>query len=366
MIFRVLFSIGVLAVGLASVALAQKDAPISPSPASAARPGPAPTTESLINAMGADDVEQALQVLKTNFVNEATLDATELNRATLQGLLTRLGRGVLLLPPSQAESKESSAPFYAEILDGHIGYVRTGSLTAENLPSLDSNLQTFTEKKVNAVVLDLRTGGTTNDFAVAAEFAKRFCAKGKSLFTLRKAAARQERSFISDREPAFTGLLIALTDDDTTGAMEALAGVLRQQNKTLIVGAPTAGRAVEYADLPLNRGGKLRVAVSEVMLPERQPLFPGGLKPDLPVEMPAEEKRQIFQRSLEKGMALFVFENERPHLNEAALLAGKNPELEVMEAAQTRGRAQEKKALRDLVLQRAIDVITSLAVYQRR
>lgn len=316
--------------------------------------------------MSGEDVEQALQLLKTNYVNEATLDATELNRATLQGLLTRLGRGVMLLPAEQTGSKESSTPFYAEILDSHIGYVRAGPITAETLQALDASLQTFAGKKVDAVVLDLRASAAMNDFATAAEFTKRFCAKGKLLFTLRKAVARQERAFASDREPVFTGLLIALTDGDTSGAAEAVAGVLRQQNKTLIVGAPTAGRAVEYSDLPLNRGGKLRVAVGEVVLPERQPLFPGGLKPDLPVEMPVDEKRQIFQQSLEKGMAWFVFENERPHLNEAALLAGKNPELEVMEAAQVRGRAEEKRTLRDVVLQRAVDVITSLAIYQRR
>jgi hypothetical protein len=65
-------------------------------------------------------------------------------------------------------------------------------------------------------------------------------------------------------------------------------------------------------------------------------------------------------------MAPFVFENERPHMNEAALLAGRNPELEAMEAAQRRGRNQEKPLPRDPVLQRALDVVTSLAIYQKR
>lgn len=40
----------------------------------------------------------------------------------------------------------------------------------------------------------------------------------------------------------------------------------------------------------------------------------------------------------EKGMAPFVYETERPHLNEAALLAGTNPELDAAEA-QHRNRA---------------------------
>ena len=83
--------------------------------------------------------------------------------------------------------------------------------------------------------------------------------------------------------------------------------------------------------------------------------------------MSLAEKRQIFQLSGEKGMSPFVYEAGRPHMNEAALLAGTNPEVEAAEAAQQRrGRAPEKQAPHDPVLQRALDVITSLEVYQKR
>jgi hypothetical protein len=64
-------------------------------------------------------------------------------------------------------------------------------------------------------------------------------------------------------------------------------------------------------------------------------------------------------------MGPFVFEAERPHLNEAALLAGKNPEIEAMEVSQQH-RARPPESARDIVLQRALDLITSLAVYQQR
>ena len=54
---------------------------------------------------------------------------------------------------------------------------------------------------------------------------------------------------------------------------------------------------------------------------------------------------------------------ERPHLNEAALMAGTNPELESVE--QRRGRGQERLP-RDAVVQRALDLVTSLEIYQKR
>jgi hypothetical protein len=79
------------------------------------------------------------------------------------------------------------------------------------------------------------------------------------------------------------------------------------------------------------------------------------------------DKRQIFQLSGEKGMGLFVYDAGRPHMNEAALLAGTNPEVEAAEAAQQRrSRSPEKPPTHDPVLQRALDVVTSLEVYQKR
>lgn len=332
--------------------------PAAPSPAAA-------NGASVVDAMSSADLQQAIQLLKSNYVNPEALNETELNRATLSGVLLRAGRGVMLLPEKTMDAADANTPFFGEILEGHIAYLRIGALTSTNLQALDTNMQGFGGKKIDAVVLDLRASALTNDFALAAEFAKRFCAKGKPLFSLRKTAGRPERAFVSDRDPAYQGLMIVLADGDTAGPAEAIAGALRLHNKALIIGAQTAGCAVEYSDLPLNGGKMLRVAVAEAVLPEGRALFPGGLKPDLPVEMPAADKRLVFAQSIEKGMGPFVFESERPHLNEAALLAGKNPEIEASDAAR-RNRNTDRSQPRDPVLQRAVDVVTSLSIYQQR
>ncbi|MEY2519203.1 MAG: carboxyl-terminal processing protease [Verrucomicrobiota bacterium] len=334
----------------------------SPSPL----PSATPTTKALIDSMDSAELKEAIQLLKNNYIKPEALNETELSRATFEGILTRLGRGVILLSDATAEPAEPAAPFFGEILESHIGYLRLGALTRPNLAALDANLQTFAAKKVDAVVIDLRASPATNDFSLAAEFAKRFCPKDKPLFTLRKTTARQERTFTSDHEPAYQGLTIVLADGDTAGASEAIAGVARLYDKALIIGQQTAGRAVEYSDLKLPSGKVLRVAVGEAILPEGRPLFPGGLKPDVPVEMPVVDKREIFQVSREKGMTPFVVESSRPHLNEAALISGKNPELEALEAAQRRTRTTEKVAVHDPVLQRALDLVTSIGIFQKK
>ena len=59
----------------------------------------------------------------------------ELSRAAFEGILTRLGRGVILLSNANAEPAEPAAPFYGEVLEGHVGYLRLGSLNRTNLGS---------------------------------------------------------------------------------------------------------------------------------------------------------------------------------------------------------------------------------------
>jgi hypothetical protein len=362
--------------------IAQSPAPTSPAVASDGKASPSaqkspatpapsqsatPTVEELVNSLGPTDLQAFITLLKANFTDQDAITDTELNRATIEGLLTRLPRGVSLLASRENVSSTGPSPFYSEVISGHTGYVRLGSLNNANLQALDKVLSGFAGKKMSDVIVDLRATPATNDLSLAADFAKRFCPKGKPIFTLRKPVGRQDRTFSSDREPAFRGLVMVLTDGDTTGAAEAIAAALRFYSKALIIGQPTAGRAAEYSDLPLPGSKILRVAVAEMISPDGRSLFPEGVTPDLPVEMSLAEKRQIFLSSSEKGMSPFIYDTGRPHMSEAALLAGTNPELEAAEAAQQRrGRIPEKTTPHDPVLQRALDVVTSLEVYQRR
>lgn len=329
----------------------------SPAPSAA----PAPTGQQLVDSLTPNDLITAISLLKKNFTNPDVISETELNRATIEGLMERLGGGFLLLPDKNTAAP-ASFPCFGEVLENHVGYVRPGAFTTTNLQTLDKKLTDFAGKKVDALIIDLRAS-EGNDYDVAAEFTKRFTAKGKTLFALRK-QGKQDRAFISDRDPSYHGLIALLADIDTAGAAEAFVSSLRFYDKALTIGQTTAGRAVQYSDSALPSGKILRVAVSEVTGPGGESLYPQGIKADLPVEMSVFSKRQIFQTSSEKGMTAFIYDTERPHLNEAALMAGTNPELE--SAEQKRGRAQDRSLPRDAVLQRALDLITSLEVYQKR
>src|SRR5437762_2919441 len=132
---RVFLSFGI-ALGFSGALSAQT----SPKPSAPPVPTATPSSESLINLMSSADLQQAIQLLKSNYLNPEALNETEMNRALLMGLLTRLGPGFMILPERAAEA-ETAGPSYSEIIENHIGYLRIGALTAANLKSMDSALQ---------------------------------------------------------------------------------------------------------------------------------------------------------------------------------------------------------------------------------
>jgi hypothetical protein len=319
----------------------------------------APSRTLVIDALPPEALDEAVELLREHYLTPAALDEQELKRATLQGLLERLGTGASLIAAGIGANTPVSV-FRSEVLDGRIGYVRLGTIRDEHLAQLDTALAGFTTRSLASLVLDLRATPPGTDYERAAEVCRRFTPKGRVLFTVRKPRAQEERVLTSRDDPKYAGLLVVLVDADTAGSAEVIAAVLRAEARAMVIGQQTKGEAVEFADLPLPGGKVLRAAVAEVVLPQGAPVFPGGLTPDLRVEVPQETTDTLLTAQVEKGAASFVFETERKRMNEAALVAGVNPEIEALEAAQRERAAKDQPPVRDVVLQRAVDFITSV------
>jgi len=350
-----------------SPAASPAPAQTAPSPEAVASPTPLPpplTTRALINGLSAEDVTKAVQALQKNFLDPKKTEAEAIQRATLEGLVRQLAPGASIRDAAHQSSPSANPPFLAEILDAHIAYVRLGALTADSLAQFDATLSGLDPKTITSMILDLRGVPPGGSFETAADFARRICPKGKLLFSLQKPSAKQERIFTSNQDPVFQGVLVVLTDADTAGPAEALAGTLRLNAGAMIIGADTTGEAVEFEEIPLGKNALLRVATAQVILPETGPIFPHGIKPDVAISLPENIQNQIFEISTKSGMSQFVFESNRAHMNEASLVANLNPEIDAARSAmENKGRPAK---IRDTVLQRAVDLVTAIDFYRAR
>jgi C-terminal processing protease CtpA/Prc len=300
-------------------------------------------------------------------------------RATLQGLLDRLAPAVSLVVRNGGTTDAGTVtPFYSEAYDANTGYLRVGKLTGENVEKAVEALKAWRGKGVGAVVLDLRGTVASSDYDDAAGLAGLFCAKGTDIFSLTAPfhevahpepnsasglSPAQTRTFSAGAEPLFKGILVVLVDADTAEAPEAVAAVLQQCAKALVVGDRTAGRAYQFSEVPLN-GAVLRVAVGQVVLADGKEPGESGLTPDIVVGIGPAAKKEVMRSITAKGIASVTNEHDRPHLNEAALVSGSNPEVDELEAEQS---GQKPAAgLIDRQLQRALDLVTSISIFQAK
>jgi len=345
---------------LCSTALAQ-----TPSPAPSSVPRKASVD---VDDLSDKDVQEALEAIRKSFLHADTLTQSTLDRATLRGLIAHLKPGILFQP--RFEDMESAGPaaypLHSEVIFGKIGYVRLSWLLKSDLAPLDAALADFSRQAIGAMILDLRSTKGQGDYEQAAEVLNRFCPKGRELFELKGGAAKS-RIFTSNRDPLFQGILIVLVDGDNGGASEVIAAVLRQQAKAMIVGDQTSGRAVEYslvefADLTKSPfKTPLQIATAEVSIPQVAPIYPKGVTPDILVKT----EGQVLYGKLDgkESVVPTITDNTVPRMSEHALVNGETPELDALQARQ-QGNGTQQAQPKDVVLQRAVDLITSINAIQ--
>ena len=322
---------------------------------------------------------EIIGVLRTHFVDSEKLDQNLLNEATISGILQVLGQGAQLLTAEQAASNavESAARTTslpaplprAEIIEPDIGYVRIADIAAGTAVTLDAELTKFAAAKVTGYVLDLRFADGT-DYTAAAAVASRFTAPNVELFTLKQSGATAKifRATDTTGAPA-AGLadapLMVLVNAQTRGAAEAVAGALRGQERGILIGGNTAGAAAAWQDIKLKDGRVLRVATAKVTLPKGTELFPTGIMPDVPVkaDLIVEQEAVInAATNVTLGAALQPREQKKG-LTEADLVKAFRGEAIGTNRPAASGESEsEILPVRDVVLQRAVDILKGIRV----
>lgn len=319
-------------------------------------------TRQASDSLTEEELALVVDLLRNNYIQPSALTEVGLARAQMQGLLDRLGAGARVYNKI-TRTDETPSPLRSETLEGGIGYLRLGSLS--DLGMLDSALDQFAAKPPGAMILDLRATSHSADFELAAEVCRRFSPKGRILFSIKRPKINDEEILTSRDDPRWRGLLVVLVDHDTAGAAEVIAAVLRTHLRAYIIGQQTQGEAAQFEDLSLPSGKVLRVAIGEVTLPDNSPVFPGGLRPDLVVEVPQAKTNEVLAAAVADGVAPLIVDKDRPRMNEAALVAGTNPELDAVQVRQAKKDKGEppKPVLRDETLQRAVDYVTAVRVF---
>jgi hypothetical protein len=347
-------------------ATAEKPAPAPPVPAASPfDDGPEADQpkrlRQLIDTLDQPSMQEAFRLLTNDYIHHDKLDDLEVNRAALQGMLNRLDFGAMLLTEKSRAERNSPFDFHHTKINDAIGYIRFGRYEEAELAKFDAAISGFNaDKGLAHLILDLRSPQPQAEFTIAARILSRFRGPNELLFKIRRPGNDRPSLFVSSAVPAgWRKDIILLVDSETGNVGEIIAAVLKREMGCLIIGEQTPGLAVEYRDVPVGEDRILRYAIAEVVLEDDSSIFQEGVAPDIVSATVPKTKYDIYN-AIAKGTALttFLYQKQRPRMNEAALVAGTDPEIDYyLLLSQQKPTPWDRPPLQDRTLQQAVDLL---------
>jgi carboxyl-terminal processing protease len=183
-----------------------------------------------------------------------------------------------------------------------IGYVRLAEFDRGAADQLRAAVKDVQAEKAAALVFDLRgdPGGLVDEaVGVVGVFTK----KGAPVVTTRGQHRSQETLKTRDT-PVTTLPVVVLVDRNSASASEIVAGALRDNDRAVVVGTRTFGKALVQTTRELRNGGALRYTTARYLTPDGVDVSKNGLKPDIPAkDDPATPADEALQRALRAAAA---------------------------------------------------------------
>lgn len=169
---------------------------------------------------------------------------------------------------------------------GEVGYIRLFSFNSRATALIESEIATFLDQDVEALILDLRgnPGGLLDQAVSVSDL---FLDEGLVL-TQRSSAGddiiyRSTNGQIAEDLP-----LVVVMDELSASASEVVAGALRDRDRAILIGQTSFGKGSVQHVYDLADGSQLRLTVAVWYTPDEVPIQGQGLEPDITVELPEE------------------------------------------------------------------------------
>jgi len=236
-------------------------------------------------------------------------------------------------------------------IDGHrdfplsenkIGYVRLAQFGEQTSDDFEDALRKLEKKGMEALVIDLRgnPGGLLDS---AVKIVEKFVARGTLVVSTEGRGATQKSEYRATGRNTHLNLpMVVMVNGGSASASEIVSGALQDLTatgkcKAVILGEQTFGKGSVQSILPLSDGAALRLTTAKYYTPSHKVIHEKGITPDIIVPMSVEEETDLFYKRSPGGLESLP-----------------DPDRE---------RVQN---VRDVQLDRAMDLLKGLSVYTKR
>lgn len=174
--------------------------------------------------------------------------------------------------------------------DISVGYIRLDEFSAHAAEQMQSAIAELTDQGAEAFVLDLRDnpGGLLQ---ASIDISRMWLRRGPIVRTVDRSGDTEQ---ISANRTHLTELPMAiLVNGDSASSSEIVTGALGDNDRAIVVGSTTFGKALVQSLHGLSDGSGIAVTVAHYYTPNGTDISKRGITPDIPVELSSDQRNDL-------------------------------------------------------------------------
>jgi carboxyl-terminal processing protease len=203
----------------------------------------------------------------------------------------RDGRGAVTLPLTRARIEVPNVSYSLRAESTHeIGYIRLTEFSSHAPEQMRQAIQTLLDQGADGFVLDLR-GNPGGLLQASIDISRMWLEEGAIVRTVNRSGNSHE---ITANHTALTELPLAvLVDGHSASSSEILTGALMDNQRAIVVGNRTFGKALVQSVHSLSDGSGLAVTVAHYYTPRGTDISHRGIAPDIQVNLTNQQRQTL-------------------------------------------------------------------------
>ncbi len=203
--------------------------------------------------------------------------------------------------------------------DIQVGYIYLSEFSAHASEQMDQAIRTLLDQGADAFVLDLR-GNPGGLLQSSIEISRMWLGQGVIVQTVDRNGTSED-SYANNT--ALTDLPLAvLVDERSASSSEILTGALQDNNRALVLGTQTFGKALVQAVHGLGDGSGLAVTVAHYYTPKGTDISDLGITPSVELALTPAQRRTLSANPEQRGTLADPYYREAVTVLRPAILAG--------------------------------------------
>ncbi len=188
----------------------------------------------------------------------------------------------------------------SKLLEGNVGYVRLSQFQEASAEDLTKELENFSDKNLQGLILDLRNnpGGL---LTAAVGVSEQFLEAGRLVVSIQGRNEKKIEYRAGANSKLYEYPMIVLINHGSASASEIVAAAMQDWGKAVVIGTTSFGKGSVQTILPLSDGSGLRLTTAKYYTPKDKSIHSIGVQPDIVIDPKAIQAANKDTAEGEKG-----------------------------------------------------------------